>query len=173
MPDDDHDLAHAQTGEDLELMRDQRLATGAVAGAAHGGAEWQKLYDEAYDTCMAYYAEAFTIKQTSSLSTLRYAACAYKYGSTQLAHQQIDKAFELSWGASKHIYDRYGVFRQFDETPFEVKVNWRYEYALNTTDMNRKLIARFDKIWKDMWGNRTKLIEAKKQYGPNSRQAQT
>ena len=38
------------------------------------------LKAEKYDSCMVYYRKGFKVKQTSVLSTLRMAACAYSGG---------------------------------------------------------------------------------------------
>ena len=56
------------------------------------------LEGEKYDSCITYFKSAFTIKQTSYLSTMRAAACAYSAGDQAYFNQELNKAFSLNWG---------------------------------------------------------------------------
>ena len=51
------------------------------------------LNSENYDSCLIYYEEAFKIKQTSYLSTLRAAVCAFKANDQSMLDTYMTRAF--------------------------------------------------------------------------------
>jgi len=99
-----------------------------------------------YDSCKIKLSEAFKIRQTSTLSTLRYAACAYSTDDEELYRTQMEKAFELNWSSVKEIFDDYEEFSYLKATGFEKLLLEKYEYALDTTSLDIDLMKEFGEI---------------------------
>jgi hypothetical protein len=132
----------------------------------------EALNNEHYDSCMVYYRKAFSIKQTSVLSTLRMAACAYSGGYNYAFHQKLNQAIELNWGMAKTIFDNYTEFSYLKNTPFEslllekarkaavdeginLELMDELEYIRNTDQAQRQEMGNFewgtpsmDSLWK-------------------------
>lgn len=96
-----------------------------------------------YDSCMTYFQEGFKIKQTSYLSTLRYAACAYSTGNEDLYQEQLDKAIELSWSGTKSIFENYEEFQYLYKTSFEIDLLDKYDEAALASGVNLSLMEEF------------------------------
>ncbi len=104
------------------------------------------LEAEKYDSCITYYKSAFKIKQTSYLSTLRAAACAYSANDQKYLDQQLDKAFSINWGGTKNIWDNYTEFDYLRGTPFEERILTMYDHCLDTSGINKSLYYEFQLI---------------------------
>ncbi|MDF1696919.1 MAG: hypothetical protein P1U56_13840 [Saprospiraceae bacterium] len=104
------------------------------------------LNAEKYDSCLVYYKDAFQIKQTSILSTLRGAACAYSAGNKEILDQYLSIAFELNWDQTKMIFDRYEEFRYLDETAFETRIQTEWEKGAIESGINLTLMAELNEI---------------------------
>lgn len=99
-----------------------------------------------YDSCMHYYKEAFKIKQTSVLSTMRNAACAYSADKKDYLAEQLKISFDLNWGNTKGIYDNYPEFDYLRDSEFDKMVNKMYlEYA-KESGVDLALMEEFDHI---------------------------
>ena len=85
-----------------------------------------KLKSAEYDSCVSYYQIAFEVKQTSYLSLMRGAACAYSSGQTEIMTQWMDKAYENSWGGAKQIFDNYPEFDYLRDSEFAEIVDSKY-----------------------------------------------
>lgn len=121
-----------------------------------------------YDDCLAFYATAFAIKQTSFLSTLRAAACAHSAGKTEIRDQYLDKAFELSPDGSKGIFENYDEFDYLRETPFAQMVSDRFMIAF--PDYSPSLAEKLAKVRESDQAQRGLMREYSEKYGHNSPQ---
>ncbi len=84
------------------------------------------MHAEKFDSCMTYYTDAFTIQQTSVLSTMRAAACGYSGDNLEYYDTQLSKAMELNWGMALSIFEQ----EEFDflrNTGFERELNLRHD----------------------------------------------
>ena len=110
-------------------------------------AGFEAMQAEDYDQCMEDYAAAFTIQQTSVLSTLRYAACAYSAGQEELYAEQLGIALELDWSQAKGIFQNYEEFEFLRPSEFEdmlVAIYW--EYFGEQEGLNRELAMELEEI---------------------------
>ena len=123
-----------------------------------------------YDSCMHYYKEAFKIKQTSYLSTLRNAACAYSADDKEYLTEQLKISFDLSWGGSKSIFDNYPEFEYLKDTEFDKIINKMYlEYA-EEAGVDLALMEEFDNIRFEDQRYRQEMGAVEKEYGWESPQ---
>lgn len=106
----------------------------------------QMLLSENYDSCLVYYKRGFEIKQTSVLSTLRAAACAYSLEEKAYLDMQMTKAFELDWGNAKNIFYNYSEFTYLHDTPFNEDLDKRWTNAANDAGINIPLMEELEAI---------------------------
>lgn len=99
-----------------------------------------------YDSCTYYYKEAFKVRQTSSLSTMRNAACAYSAGNKEYLAEQLKVAFEISWGGSKRVFDHNSEFEYLKDSDFEKTVNDMYLKYAEEAGVDLVLMKEFDNI---------------------------
>ena len=104
------------------------------------------LKAEKYDSCLVYYQEAFKIKQTSILSTLRGAACAFSANNTTTLDNYLDIAFELNWDQTKSIFEAYDEFVYLKDTPFEEMIESRWTSSANEAGINLELMTELKEI---------------------------
>lgn len=104
------------------------------------------LNAQQYDSCVIYYSAAFDIKQTSFLSLMRGAACAYSMDDQAHLNAWMDKAFVNSWGGAKNVFANYEEFDYLRGTPFEDLINERYQSAAKAAGVNLELMEEFDGI---------------------------
>lgn len=106
------------------------------------------LNGEDYDSCMVYYRKAFKIKQTSVLSTLRMAACAYSGGWGREYKDQMNKAIELDWGTAQGVFKNYEEFAYLQETPFAKTLDDEAMAAAKAQGVNFELMEELSEIGK-------------------------
>ena len=123
-----------------------------------------------YDTCLQYYKRAFQIQQTSYLSTLRAAACAYKIEDTETLEHYLGIAFELSWDGTRHIFDTYPEFTFLQETPFEEMIEKRYKAAAEASGYNLALMEELQEIGRTDQLYRMHMGSVSEEYGWQSPQ---
>lgn len=128
------------------------------------------LNAEKYDSCLIYYATAFDIKQTSVLSTLRAAACAFSNDNKEMLKNYLDTAFALSWETSKGIYDSYPEFNYLKNSAFNTNFNNRYNTALIASGVNIDLIKEMEQIQTSDQLHRGKMRSVEEKYGWKSPQ---
>lgn len=128
------------------------------------------LEAEKYDSCLVYYKDAFAIKQTSTLSTLRMAACAFSAGKTKLYEVQLAKAFEIDWGASRSLFNSYPEFQYLQNTPFSKDVNARYQQMAIAAGLDVALMEEFDQIMITDQAQRGEMRGMSEKYGRQSPQ---
>lgn len=104
----------------------------------------EALNNEQYTDCLAYYATAFKIKQTSFLSTLRAAACAHSAGKADLRDQYLDHAFSLSPDGSRGVFLNADEFRYLDDSEFSALIDNRFRAAF--PNYNDELSARLAEV---------------------------
>lgn len=104
------------------------------------------LKSEKYDSCLIYYEQAFEIKQTSFLSTLRAAACAFKANNKMVLDSYMDKAFKLNWDETRNIFYNYPEFEFLIGSEFEQDLNDRWEQAATDSGLDVELIKEFAEI---------------------------
>lgn len=125
---------------------------------------------EKYDSCVVYYKTAFAIKQTSYLSTMRAAACAYSASNTKYLELQLDSAFSINWGGSKDIFDNYKEFRYLDDTPFADMVQQRFSQRAEEEGINIALMEELDHIRYEDQRYRLEMRGVQEKYGWDSPQ---
>lgn len=104
------------------------------------------LIAEKYDSCLVYYKEAFKIKQTSVLSTMRAAACAYSANEETIRDNYLDVAFELNWDQAKMIFNRYDEFNYLENSPFEKIIEERWNKSAIEAGINLELMEELAAI---------------------------
>lgn len=128
------------------------------------------LNDKNYEDCLDQYASAFQIKQTSVLSTLRAAACAYSGGNQPMLDSYLDKAFELNWDQTKGIFENYTEFDYLQESDFAKTINERWEKSAKDSGINLELMAEFKEIQRTDQEQRGYMREIQDKYGWDSPQ---
>lgn len=86
----------------------------------------EKLNAGDYGSCLQYYAKAFEIKQTSFLSIMRAAACAYSAENAALRDQYLDLAFSLHPDGATSVSKYNEEFEYLRETTFADLVHQRF-----------------------------------------------
>lgn len=130
----------------------------------------EALKNEKYDSCLTYYSEAFKIKQTSVLSTLRMAACAYSKGDMDLYKKQVDIAFGIDWGTSKGIFEGYPEFEYLQETSMESDILERYSSEAKAAGLDLELMEEFALIAESDQKQRREMGPISDKYGWESPQ---
>ncbi len=128
------------------------------------------LNEANYAECLNLYKAAFDIKQTSYLSTMRAAACAFKANDKAILNSYLDKAFEISWGGAKQVFDDYPEFEFLKETHFEKLVAQRYETAIAASGVNLALMKELAHIQKTDQAQRGHMRTVSDKYGWKSPQ---
>lgn len=123
-----------------------------------------------YAECLNLYKAAFDIKQTSFLSTMRGAACAFKANDEVVLKHYLDKAFELSWGGAKQVFDGYPEFEFLKGTAFEKLVGEKYEAAVVASGVNLPLMEELASILKTDQAHRGQMRTISEKYGWESPQ---
>lgn len=123
-----------------------------------------------YDSCMIYYKQAFEIKQTSYLSTMRNAACAYSADDKDYLAEQLKIAFDLSWGGSKSIYDNYPEFEYLKDSEFEKMVNDMYLQYAEESGVDLAMMEEFETIRYEDQRYRQEMRGVEEKYGWESPQ---
>lgn len=128
----------------------------------------RNLLAENYDSCLVYYAEAFQIRQTSVLSTLRAAACAHAAGRSELRDVYLDTAFTLNASNSQGIYKRYEEFDFLRGTEFENLIDARFLAAY--PDYDAELAAELAEIRETDQRERRQMRAVSQEHGFQSAQ---
>lgn len=128
------------------------------------------LNAQAYEECLDYYKKAFAVKQTSYLSTLRAAACAFSAGKTALLSTYLDQAFEISWDGSKSIFESYPEFEYLQGSDFAKMIQERYQKAAQASGLDLDLMAELTEIQRTDQLQRSKMNEVSEMYGWRSPQ---
>jgi hypothetical protein len=106
-----------------EIISQKTFASSDPQYKIHVEAGEAALNDKKFDDCLNSYEEAFKIRQTSVLSTLRAAACAFSGDNQQILETYTNKAFELNWDQAKQIFDNYSEFEYLKGSDFEKTIN--------------------------------------------------
>ena len=128
------------------------------------------LNAEKYDSCLIYYTDAFAIKQTSVLSTLRMAACGFSTNNTDLYNQQISKAVDIDWDQTKSIYENYSEFEYLKGTEFEKKIMSIWTAKAKASGLDLALMEEFDEILVTDQAQRREMGPVSEKYGWQSPQ---
>ena len=128
------------------------------------------LVNMKYDSCMIYYKEAFEIKQTSFLSTMRNAACAYSAGEEAYVAEQLKIAYDLSWGGSKNTFDNYPEFEYLKDSPFNKMVDDMYLQYAEEAGVDLVLMKEFETIQYEDQRYRREMRGVEEKYGWDSPQ---
>lgn len=123
-----------------------------------------------YDSCLIYYAMAFEVKETSVLSTLRAAACAYSNDSKEILDTYLSRAYDLNWDMTKQIFEQYDEFRYLDGSPFVDMIQNRWQAAAKASGIDMDLMAEFAEIQRTDQEQRGYMREVQEQYGWDSPQ---
>jgi len=130
----------------------------------------EALINMKYDSCMIYYKDAFKIRQTSVLSTLRNAACAFSVNDESYFQQQFKKAFDISWGNSKSIFENYPEFEYLKGTRFEKMIKETYLQYAEEAGVNLEMMAEFENIRFEDQRYRKEMRGVEEKYGWESPQ---
>lgn len=128
------------------------------------------LIAEQYDDCLVAYESAFKIKQTSVLSTLRAAACAFSGDNKPMLEIYLNKAFDLNWDQAKGIFKNYTEFAYLQESDFAKTIDSRWEKAAKASGIDIELMAEFKEIQRTDQEQRGYMREIQDKYGWNSPQ---
>jgi hypothetical protein len=124
------------------------------------------LKEGEFDDCLAYYAKAFAVKQTSYLSTLRAAACAYSADNKKMLVKYLDHAFSLSPDGSMQGFKNYNEFDAYRDTDFAKEMKTRFQAAFPNFD--QELADELAEIRRTDQENRRIIMEISKEHGWNS-----
>ncbi len=152
-------ITHAQTFS----SQDPAYVTNVQAGEL-------ALKSENYDSCLIYYDQAFKIKQTSFLSTLRAAACAFKANDKMVLDKYLNKAFELNWDETKNIFYNYPEFEFLQGSDFEDEINDRWKKGAQGSGLDVELIKEFAEIRRTDQLYRQEMRGVSEKYGWQSPQ---
>lgn len=147
-----------------ELTEDD-LKYKPLVEAGHAALENMK-----YDSCMVYFKEAFQIRQTSYLSTMRNAACAFSSGDNDYLAEQLKIAFDLSWGGSKNIFNNYPEFEYLKDSPFEKTIDEMYLQYAKEAGVDLEMMAEFETIQYEDQRYRQEMGPVEEKYGWQSPQ---
>lgn len=128
------------------------------------------LNAEKYDSCLIYYKDAFKIKQTSVLSTLRGAACAFSANKTDILESYLSIAYDLNWDMSKAIFEQYNEFRYLDGTPFNEMILSRWKEHATEAGINFELMEELKEIGVTDQLQRKEMRGVREKYGWDSPQ---
>ena len=126
------------------------------------------MKSEQYDSCVHFYSSAFKITQTSYLSTLRMAACAYSTGSVEIYQAQLQKAFDLNWSGVKQIFEGNEEFNYLKGTGFEKDVNRNWEQYATDAGINLDLMKELTEIRNEDQELRAIIVEYGNTHGWDS-----
>ncbi|MFT6335397.1 MAG: hypothetical protein ACI86M_001885 [Saprospiraceae bacterium] len=152
------------------LVSQQAFASSDPKYKLHVEAGETALNKKQYNDCLLSYQEAFKIKQTSVLSTLRASACAFSANNKLALKHNIDKAFELNWDQAKSVFDNYTEFGYLKGSDFEKIINERWEKAAKESGINLELMAEFKEIQQTDQEQRGYMREIQDKYGWDSPQ---
>jgi tetratricopeptide (TPR) repeat protein len=124
------------------------------------------LKEGEFDDCLAYYAKAFAVKQTSYLSTLRAAACAFSAEKEELLAKYLDHAFSLSPDGSMNVFKNYEEFAPYYNTELAGEMKARFQEAFPNFD--QELADELAEIRRTDQENRRIIMEISKEHGWNS-----
>jgi len=128
------------------------------------------LKEMKYDSCMYYYKQAFNIKQTSYLSTMRNCACAYSAKNKKYLDEQLKITFDLNWAGSKQIFDNYPEFEYLKSTPFEELITDHYITYAKASGVDLDLMKEFETILYEDQRYRKDMGPIEEKYGWKSPQ---
>ena len=153
-----------------EIISQKTFASSDPQYKIHVEAGEASLNDKKFDDCLNSYEEAFKIRQTSVLSTLRAAACAFSGDNQQILETYTNKAFELNWDQAKQIFDNYSEFEYLKGSDFEKTINERWEKAAIESGINLELMVEFKEIQRTDQEQRGYMREIQDKYGWDSPQ---
>ncbi len=130
----------------------------------------EALKNGKYQSCLDYYKLAFEIKQTSYLSTLRAAACAYSLEKNEVLTQYLDTAFALNWDQSKEIVLNYEEFEYLKNSKFFELIETRWLSAMKASGLDMKLREAMTEIRRTDQLYRGAMRETSEKYGWESPQ---
>lgn len=121
-----------------------------------------------YDSCVHFYSNAFEVSQTSYLSTMRMAACAYSSENMQEYRRQLTKAFEIDWSGAREVFESYDEFTYLQGSLFEKEVMEKWTAAAEEQGVNIQLMKELAEIRQTDQEQRAVIIEYSNRYGWNS-----
>lgn len=128
------------------------------------------LAEEKFDSCMIYLKNAFEIKQTSFLSTLRAAACGYSGRDREFYQTHLNKAIEINWSGTRQIFESYEEFQYLHDSKFEENLMIKWEAAANASGIDLNLMEEFDEISRTDQAQRQEMGPISEKYGWESPQ---
>lgn len=126
------------------------------------------LKSEKYDSCLFYYQEAFEIKQTSVLSTLRMAACAFSSEKNETYQEQLGKAFSLDWANAKNLFNNYPEFKYLEGSEMANDIHSKWKEEALAAGLDLELMEEFDQIIKSDQAQRQEMRPISEKYGWDS-----
>ena len=128
------------------------------------------LASEQYDSCVIYLKQAFEIKQTSFLSTLRAAACGFSSNNTEYYNAQLNKAMEINWGGTKSLFYSYPEFSYLHGTDFEKDLEAAWAASAKAAGVNIELMEELAEIRITDQAQRNEMGDVEEKYGWESPQ---
>lgn len=128
------------------------------------------LNAEKFDSCLIYYTQAFAIKQTSVLSTLRMAACAFSNDNQKEYQKQLKTAFDLNWGDTRNLFGGYPEFQYLQGSRFADDIESKYAQYAKDSGMDIDLMKEFDAILESDQAQRQEMRGVSEKHGWQSPQ---
>ncbi|HAA16201.1 MAG TPA: hypothetical protein DCE41_32650 [Cytophagales bacterium] len=149
-------------------VRGQEYATSDPDYIRYVEAGLEQLQSEDWEACLESYSAAFSIKQTSFLSTLRYATCAYYVQNEALYREQVDKAMEIDGGGSYTIFSSNPEFQSVQNTALAEYVTGQYWASLEQAGYDIILARQLEEIYREDQQYRMQLGGIEEEFGQNS-----
>ncbi len=128
------------------------------------------LLTEKYDSCNLYFKKAFEITQTSYLSTLRAACCAFSSNDIKLYEDQMTKAMEINWDGVKNLFFNNPEFSYLHHSTFEDILLQLWEQNAKASGIHLELMMELEAIAISDQKERGQMRDISSQYGWESEQ---
>lgn len=157
-------LAKVKTvDQSSDISKNEMLDADDYMPLVHNGARTLKEMD--YDSCNYYFEKAFTIKQTSVLSTLRYAACLFSSNNESDSRLQMNKAIDLDWSNAEMIYTTYDEFAYLKGSKFDDEFNAEFLKTLESKNVDYTLMQKMKEVLHEDQRYRKEMVEIEMEHG--------
>lgn len=128
------------------------------------------LLAEKFDSCLVYYAQAFEIKQTSVLSTMRAATCAYGAKNELVLDQMLDTAYNINYSQAKGIFEGYPEFEPYLDTELHERIQNDWKTRAIADGLDLELIEKMKEVRVSDQAQRQEMRGISEKYGWQSPQ---
>lgn len=128
------------------------------------------LLAEKYDSCLIYYDKAFDIKQTSVLSTMRAATCAYGAKNELVLDQMLDTAYRINYSQAKGLFEAYPEFEPYLNSALHERIQNDWNRLALADGLDLELIEKMKEVRISDQAQRQEMRAVSEKYGWQSPQ---